>query len=109
MYPLIIVAYAFLALIGWRVARRFGARGLSVFLGILTVVGTLHDFLIAGGLMGLVVFALCVASDAVHVHDFQATLLYLLGIAHKRLTFRFQGRDFRLIDVHGDVVRPVLA
>jgi hypothetical protein len=43
------------------------------------------------------------------VHDFQATLLHLLGIDHKRLTYRFQGRDFRLTDVHGDVVRPVLA
>ena len=44
------------------------------------------------------------SSDPVHVHDFQATLLHLLGIDHKRLTFRFQGRDFRLTDVHGDVV-----
>src|SRR5262249_59135451 len=57
MYPLLIVAFALLALIGWRVARRFGARGLSVFLGILAVVGTLRDYLIAGGLMGLVVYA----------------------------------------------------
>src|SRR5262245_41185059 len=57
MYPLIIVAFAFLALFGWRVAARFGACGLSVFLGILAVVGPLRDYLIAGGLMGLVVFA----------------------------------------------------
>jgi hypothetical protein len=49
------------------------------------------------------------ATDPVHVHDFQATLLHLLGIDHKRLTYRFQGRDFRPTDVHGDVVRPVLA
>ena len=47
--------------------------------------------------------------DPVHVHDFQATLLHLMGIDHKRLTYRFQGRDFRLTDVHGDVVRGVLA
>ena len=52
---------------------------------------------------------MAVATDPVHVHDFQATLLHLLGIEHKRLTYRFQGRDFRLTDVHGDVVRPVHA
>ena len=50
-----------------------------------------------------------VARDPVHVHDFQATLLHLLGIDHERLTYRFQGRDFRLTDVHGKVVRPILA
>lgn len=50
-----------------------------------------------------------VVSNAVHVHDFQATLLHLLGIDHERLTFRFQGRDFRLTDIHGEVVRQVLA
>jgi hypothetical protein len=47
--------------------------------------------------------------DAVHVHDLHATILHLLGIDHKRLTFRFQGRDFRLTDVHGNVVEKVLA
>lgn len=45
----------------------------------------------------------------VHVHDFNATILHLLGIDHRRLTFRFQGRDYRLTDVHGDVVRDILA
>ncbi len=50
-----------------------------------------------------------VASHPVHVHDFQATILHLLGIHHERLTFRFQGRDFRLTDVHGHVVKDVLA
>jgi hypothetical protein len=49
------------------------------------------------------------ATDPVHVHDFQATLLHLLGLDHKRLTYRFQGRDFRLTDVHGEVVKGVLA
>jgi hypothetical protein len=44
----------------------------------------------------------------VHVHDFQATLLHLLGIDHQRLTYRFQGRDFRLTDVHGHVVESIL-
>jgi hypothetical protein len=50
-----------------------------------------------------------VAKDGVHVHDFQATLMHLLGIDHERFTFRFQGRQFRLTDVHGHVVKPVLA
>ena len=46
-----------------------------------------------------------VAEDGVHVHDLQATILHLLGIDHQRLTYRFQGRQFRLTDVHGRVVR----
>jgi hypothetical protein len=50
-----------------------------------------------------------VAKDPVHVHDFQATLLHLLGIDHTRLTFKYQGRHFRLTDVHGHVVKGVLA
>jgi hypothetical protein len=47
--------------------------------------------------------------QVVSVHDLHATLLYQLGIDHKRLTFRFQGRDFRLTDVHGEVVKGILA
>ena len=47
--------------------------------------------------------------DRVHVHDLQATILHLLGIDHERLTHRFQGRRFRLTDVHGELVRGVLA
>ncbi|MGB1927325.1 MAG: DUF1501 domain-containing protein, partial [Rubripirellula sp.] len=50
-----------------------------------------------------------VADNPVHVHDFQATLLHLLGIDHERFTYRFQGRRFRLTDVHGNVVREILA
>jgi Protein of unknown function (DUF1501) len=50
-----------------------------------------------------------IALDKVHVHDLQATILHLLGFDHTKLTFRFQGRDFRLTDVHGDVVKGVLA
>jgi len=49
-----------------------------------------------------------VVENPVHVHDLQATVLHLLGLDHTRLTYRFQGRDFRLTDVHGDVVRPLL-
>jgi hypothetical protein len=45
----------------------------------------------------------------VHVHDLQATILHLLGFDHQRLTYRFQGRDFRLTDVHGHVVQDILA
>jgi arylsulfatase A-like enzyme len=47
--------------------------------------------------------------DKVHVHDLQATILHLLGIDHEKLTFKFQGRDFRLTDVRGNVVRKLLA
>lgn len=45
----------------------------------------------------------------VHVHDFQATLMHMLGVDHERLTFKFQGRQFRLTDVHGHVVHDILA
>ncbi len=48
------------------------------------------------------------AEDPVHVHDLQATLLNQLGFDHERLTFRFQGRDYRLTDVSGKVIKPIL-
>jgi hypothetical protein len=47
--------------------------------------------------------------NPVHVHDFHATILHLLGIEHEKLTYRYQGRDFRLTDVAGEVVKAVLA
>ncbi len=50
-----------------------------------------------------------VGDNPVHVHDLQATILHLLGLDHTRLTYRFQGRDFRLTDVHGNVVREILS
>ena len=50
-----------------------------------------------------------VAENRVHVHDFHATILHLLGIDHTRLTYRHGGRDYRLTDVHGEVVKPLLA
>jgi arylsulfatase A-like enzyme len=50
-----------------------------------------------------------VTEGLVHVHDLHATLLHLLGIDHQRLTYRFQGRDFRLTDVHGRLVDEILA
>src|SRR5436309_2930597 len=54
-------------------------------------------------------FSYSVAKDPVHIHDFNATLLYILGIDHERLRFRYQGRDFKLTDVAGKVVKEVLA
>ncbi len=50
-----------------------------------------------------------VGQDPVHVHDLQATILHLLGFDHTKLTFRFQGRDYRLTDVFGKLVKPILA
>jgi hypothetical protein len=49
------------------------------------------------------------AEDKVHIHDLHATILHLLGLDHTKLTYRHAGRDFRLTDVHGEVVRAVLA
>lgn len=54
-------------------------------------------------------FGFHTADNPVHVHDLQATILHLLGFDHERLTFKFQGRDYRLTDVHGNVVTPLLA
>jgi hypothetical protein len=50
-----------------------------------------------------------VAKDKVHVHDLQATILHLLGLEHTKLTYKFQGRDYRLTDVHGEVVHGILS
>jgi uncharacterized protein (DUF1501 family) len=50
-----------------------------------------------------------IVKDGVHVHDLHATLMHLLGINHERLTFKYQGRHFRLTDVHGHLVQPILA
>jgi hypothetical protein len=50
-----------------------------------------------------------VVEDGVHVHDLQATILHLMGLDHERLTYRFQGRDYRLTDVHGKVVKQIVA
>ena len=49
------------------------------------------------------------AEEPVHVHDLNATLLHLMGINHERLTFRFQGRQYRLTDIGGKVIKPILA
>jgi hypothetical protein len=54
-------------------------------------------------------FSYNIVRDPVHVHDLNATLLHLLGIDHVRLTWKFQGRHYRLTDVHGNVVRELLS
>jgi hypothetical protein len=54
-------------------------------------------------------FGYYAAENKVHVHDLHATLLHLLGLDHERLTYRYAGRDFRLTDVAGKVVRGILA
>jgi len=54
-------------------------------------------------------FSYNVVENPVHIHDFQATLLHLLGIDHEQLTFKFQGRRYRLTDVHGKIIQEVLA
>ncbi len=72
-------------------------------------------FLAGGGVKGGYVhgatddFGWWAVKDKVHVHDLHATILYLMGIDHERLTYRFAGRDFRLTDVHGSVVQEILA
>jgi hypothetical protein len=72
-------------------------------------------FLAGGGVKGGFNFGetdelgFSVVKDKVHVHDLQATIMHLLGFDHERLTYRFQGRDYRLTDVHGRVVKEILA
>ena len=54
-------------------------------------------------------FSYNITRDPVHVHDLNATILHLLGIDHAKLTFKFQGRHYRLTDVHGELVHRILA
>jgi uncharacterized protein (DUF1501 family) len=54
-------------------------------------------------------FGMKATENPVHVHDLHATLLHLMGLDHERLTYRYAGRDFRLTDVHGRVVREIFA
>ena len=73
------------------------------------------SWLAGGGVKGGIVhgasdeFGIAVGENRVHVHDFHATILHLLGLDHERLTFRHNGRDYRLTDVEGNVVREILA
>ena len=72
-------------------------------------------FLAGGGIQGGLSYGqtdelgFSVAENKVHVHDLQATIMHLLGFNHEKLTYRFQGRDYRLTDVHGHVVKGILA
>ncbi len=72
------------------------------------------SWLAGGGVKGGITYGesdehgINVAKDVVHVHDFHATILHLLGLDHTRLTWRHAGRDYRLTDVHGRVVTPIL-
>ena len=54
-------------------------------------------------------FGFAAVENKVHVHDLHATILHQLGIDHEKLTYRYSGRDFRLTDVHGEVVKGILA
>ena len=54
-------------------------------------------------------FSYNIVKNPVHVHDFQATLMHLMGVDHERLTYKFQGRRFRLTDVHGSIVKDILS
>ena len=54
-------------------------------------------------------FGFRAVENRVHVHDLHATMLHLMGLDHEKLTYRYSGRDYRLTDVHGDVVRGILA
>jgi hypothetical protein len=71
--------------------------------------------LAGGGVKGGMVYGasdelgMKVAENPVHVHDFHATILHLLGLDHEKLTYRYAGRDFRLTDVHGEVVTDIIA
>ena len=72
-------------------------------------------WLAGGGVKGGMVygatdeFGFRAVENRVHVHDFHATILHLMGLDHERLTYRYSGRDFRLTDVHGEVVKGILA
>lgn len=54
-------------------------------------------------------YGMQIVKDPCHVHDYHATILHLLGLDHKQVTYRYAGRDFRLTDVHGNVLEPILA
>jgi hypothetical protein len=54
-------------------------------------------------------FSYNVTENPVHIHDLNATILHCLGVNHEKLTYKFQGRDFRLTDIHGKVVKGILS
>jgi len=54
-------------------------------------------------------FSYNIVRDPVHIHDLNATLLHLMGIDHRKLTYRHQGRDYRLTDIHGEIIQGILS
>jgi len=90
------------------------ARGGSKYLGRDHHPDSFTVFLAGGGIKPGITYGasddlgLRAAVDPVHVHDLQATILHLLGLDHEKLTYRFQGRDYRLTDVFGKVVKKLL-
>ena len=72
-------------------------------------------FMAGGGIKGGITYGATdelgynAVDNVVHINDLHATMLHQLGIDHERLTFQYQGRDFRLTDVAGDVISPILA
>ena len=72
-------------------------------------------FFAGGGVKGGIVhgesdeYGIMAHQDAVHTHDLHATMLHLLGLDHESLTYRYAGRDFRLTDVHGEIIRDIIA
>jgi arylsulfatase A-like enzyme len=54
-------------------------------------------------------FSYNVVENPVHIHDLNATILHCMGVNHEKLTYKFQGRDFRLTDIHGKVVKGILS
>ncbi|MDB4143541.1 DUF1501 domain-containing protein [Akkermansiaceae bacterium] len=72
-------------------------------------------FMAGGGIKGGISygetdpFGFTAAKDPFHVHDFHATALHLMGIEHKKLTYKYKGRNFRLTDVHGHVIDKIIA
>ena len=82
---------------------KLGRLETSPYVGFVTNDPFINRYLLGGG------FGYHITETPVHVHDLHATMLHLLGIDHERLTFRFQGRDYRLTDVSGRVVGEALA
>lgn len=98
-----------------RTPFREGRTSKSKILGRDHYPGCFTMFMAGGGLKGGMSYGSStplgfkIAENKVHVHDLQATILHLLGFNHEKLTYRFQGRDFRLTEVHGHVVKGILA
>lgn len=91
------------------------ARGGSTFLGRDHHTAAFTVWMAGGGVRPGITYGatdplgMTITENPIHTHDLHATILHLLGLDHQRLTFRFQGRPFRLTDVHGEVIQPLLS